>query len=620
NLIDTPGHVDFTAEVERCLRVLDGAVVVFDAKEGVEAQSETVWQQARKYNVPCICLVNKMDKIGADFFMSVETMKTRIDARPVPVQIPIGAEGSFEGLIDLLEMKAYRFKGAQGDRVEAGEIPPALVAEARRWRHHLEEKVSEYDDALMEKYLEEVSLEPAEIRRALRRATVACAMHPVFCASSLKYVGVQKLLDGVVDFLPSPLDRPPVRGPKSLEDKTEVERRPDVDAPLAALIFKIVTDKPLDLYYIRVYSGRLKSNLRVFNVNTGKKENLSRLFRMFAKRREQIAEALPGDIVAALGMKDALTGHTLCDPRQTIVLETIEFPTPVMSVSVEPRSTRDKDALIDALEKLARQDPTFLHKVNTETGQTILSGMGELHLEVLARRLEQDFRVPVNVGKPLVAYRETITRAGEGEGRFIRQTATVSQYAVVKLRVEPRAPVDQVETSFSFSNEAPPEKVRTVFVQAVERGIRDSLQVGPLAGYELLNVHATLLDADVHETDSTELAFESAARIAFDAAIKQAEPVMLEPLMRLEVSVPEEYFGAVAGDLGARRGIIQETELRHTTRIIHAQVPLAEMFQYATALRTLTQGRSQWSMQPLTYAPLPPGLQKALLRRYGYTE
>jgi len=593
NIIDTPGHVDFTAEVERCLRVLDGAVLVFDAKEGVEAQSETVWRQARRYDVPCICFVNKMDKIGADFFMSVESMSLRLDANPAPVQIPIGAEGKFEGLIDLLSMKAYRFTGEQGSKVVEEDIPAACEEEARRWRRRLNEKAAEQDDALMEKYLEDESLSAGAVRAALRRATVAGKVHPVFCGSSLKNIGVQTLLGGVLDFLPSPLDRPAIRGVKSMTDATEVERLPDERAPFSALIFKIVSEKPLDLFYLRVYSGTLKQNTRVYNI-------------------------LPGDIVACVGLKSALTGHTLCDPADPIVLGRIEFPTPVLSVSVEPKSTKDRDNLTDALGKLARQDPTFQHKTNKETGQTILSGMGELHLEVLAYRLEHEFRVPVNVGRPLVAYREAVTQAAEAEGRFIRQTAASGQYGVVTLRVEPFEPVTGAE-AFEFVDASPEGALRREYISAVQQGVRDCLQIGPLAGYPLLNIRVTLLDGKQHESDSSELAFETAARFAFDEAVQKASPVMLEPIMRLEVQSPDEHFGAITGDLGVRRGLIEDTDLRASERVIHARAPLAEMFQYATKLRTLTQGRASYSMEPLTYSPMPPAHQKQLLERFGYS-
>ncbi len=630
NLIDTPGHVDFTAEVERCLRVLDGAIVVFDAKEGVEAQSETVWRQARKYHVPAILFINKMDKIGADFFASLKSIEKRLSAHPIPVQIPIGADDTFEGLVDLMTMRAYHFIGDDGAKIDEGDIPAALADEAAFWRHHLEEKVAELDDHLMEKYLEGVPLTPEEMRPVLRRATVASRVQPVFCGSSLKHIGVQRLLDGVVDYLPSPLDRPPVRGVRSLTDAHEMTRKPSDKEPFSALVFKIVAEKPLDLFYLRIYSGTLRGNSRVYNAHTGKKENLSKLYRMFAKRREQIDSAGAGDIVVAVGMKDALTGHTLCDANDPIILEKIEFPTPVMSVSVEPKSTKDKDALVESLEKLSRQDPTFQHRINKETGQTILSGMGELHLEVLAYKLEHDFRVPVNVGKPLVAYRETVTRAAEAEGSFILKTGAAPQFAVVTVRVEPLSREAQqrgaeaasatagTAATFQFVNEATDGSLLPEYIEAARRGIEDTLQVGTLGGFPVLNVKATLVGGKQSDAESTELAFENAARKAFEEAMKNAGPVILEPLMRLEVIVPDDYFGPVSGDLSARRGIIEDTELRGRDRVIHANVPLAEMFQYATKLRTLTQGRSAWSMEPLRYAAMPAGMQKELLKRYGY--
>jgi len=619
NLIDTPGHVDFTAEVERSLRVLDGAVVVFDAKEGVEAQSETVWRQATKYRVPRICFINKMDKIGADFFESLSSIEKRLESHPVAVQIPIGAEGTFEGVIDLLTMKAYRFLGDHGVNVAEAEIPPGLVAEAKNWRHALEEKVAELDDGLMHKYLEEQPLEVAEIKRVLRAGTIANRLNPVLCGSSLKNIGVQKLLDAVVDYLPSPLDRPPVEGHPSLDSEKVISRRPKKDEPFAALVFKIVAEKPLDLYYLRVYSGVLKGNARVFNANTGAKENLSRIFRMFAKRREQIDEAGPGDIVACVGMKDALTGHTLCDARDPIVLERIEFPTPVISVSVEPKSSKDKDALLDALGKLSRQDPTFRYSFNDETGQTLISGMGELHLEVLLFKLAKDMSVPVNVGQPRVAYRETITKSGVGEATFARQTGGRGHFAAVKLEVEPFA-AEKGGPSFQFGVAASAGALNPVYLAAVERAVRDSLPMGVLAGFEMLNVRATLLEAREHVTDSSELAFENAARLAFEDAVRKAGPVILEPVMRLIVSLPDEYFGAVSGDISARRGLIVDTELRKRQRVITAHVPLAEVFQYSTKIRTLTQGRASWSLEPLAYEPMPPALMQELLRKHGYVD
>jgi len=617
NLIDTPGHVDFTAEVERSLRVLDGAVVVFDSKEGVEAQSETVWRQAKKYGVPTICFLNKMDKIGADFESSVASIRKRLEAHPVAVQFPIGAESGFSGIVDLLSMKALRFTGPQGVTVVEEPIPENLMETARVLRHELEEKVSETDDGLMHKYLEETPLEVAEIKSALRRATIANVLQPVFCGSSLKNIGVQPLLDGVLDYLPSPLDRPAVQGVKAVDDETIVTRRPSRSEPLAGLVFKIVSDKPMDLYYIRVYSGVLKSGMRLLNGNTGKKENLSRMFRMFAKRREQIDEAPAGDIVACLGLKDSLTGHTICETSAPVVLGRIEFPAPVISVSVEPKNTKDKDQLGESLAKLERQDPTFKHHFDSETGQTLISGMGELHLEVLAYKLAHDFGVPVNVGKPRVSYRETISRAAEAEGRFVRQTGGRGQYAVIKLRVEP-LPREKGKEQFEFYNGLRGVSIDREYVAAVERGVRDSLPMGVLAGYEILDVRVTLIEAQQHETDSSDLAFENAGRLAFEEACKAAGPIMLEPMMKLQVSVPEDFFGVVSGDLAARRGLIEDTESRGQYRIIHGLAPLSELFQYATKLRTLTQGRASYSMEPYAYEPMPPAQQQALLKLHGY--
>lgn len=621
NLIDTPGHVDFTAEVERSLRVLDGAIIVFDGKEGVEAQSETVWRQADRYKVPRICFINKMDKMGADFYASVESIGKRLTSDPIPVQIPIGADSTFEGVIDLLTMRAYRFSGDMGEKVDEIDIPAECKDDAEFWRRHLEEKAAEYDEELMEKFFAEKPLEIDEIKRALRKATVTNAAQPIFCGSSLKRIGVQRLLDGVVDYLPSPLDVPPITGVKSADDDTPVVRKPSEKDPLAAYIFKIVADKPLDLYFIRVYSGVFKSNMRAYIHNTGKKENVSRLFRMFAKRREQIDRAGPGEIVAVLGLKDALTGDTICDQNNPVLLGRIEFPAPVLSVSVEPKNTKDKDALADALTKMEKQDPTFQHRMNPDTGQTILSGMGELHLEVLTFKLAQDFKIQVNVGEPLVAYRETIKSKGESERKFEITTANGTQQATVKIRVEPFETAIGAASTFEFRNELPEDvSIRPEFLAAIKEGVKDCLFVGPLAGYPLLNVRARLIGAMQHESESTELAFENAARAAFEDAVKHAGPVMLEPMMRLEVTVPDDYFGPVSGDLSSRRGIIQDTEMRGPDRVIHAEVPLAEMFQYATKLRTLTQGRSSWSMEPRAYAPMPAGEQRELLKKFGYDD
>jgi elongation factor G len=531
--------------------------------------------------------------------------------------VPIGAESGFEGVVDLIAMKAYHFTGDQGSTVVELEVPDAVRAEAEKWRRSLEEKVAEVDDLLMEKYLEGQPFGEAEIKRALRRATIAAQINPVFCGSALKNIGVQKVLDGVIDYLPSPLERPPIEGVRSLDDHTPVLRHPSPAEPFAALVFKIVADKPLDLYYVRVYSGKLRNNTRLYNANTGEKENLSRMYRMFAKRRDQIEEAEAGDIIACVGLKSTLTGHTLCDPRDPVVLEKIEFPTPVISVSVEPKNTKDRDLLGDALDKLSRQDPTFRHSYDKDTGQTIISGMGELHLEVLAYKLGTDMHVPINVGQPRVAYREAITQVGEAEGQFLRQAAGQTQFAKVKLRVEPFVAA-KGHAAFEFVNAAGSGEINHSYVAAVERGIRDSLQVGVLAGYEILNVRATLLGGEERPGESSELAFESAARIGFEAAMLKAGPVILEPIMRLEVVVPDDYFGIVGSDISARRGLIQDAEMRGRSRLIRAQVPLSEMFQYATKLRTLTQGRASWSMEPLTYEAMPFNLQQDLLRRHGY--
>ena len=618
NLIDTPGHVDFTAEVERSLRVLDGAIVVFDSKEGVEPQSETVWRQARHYNVPSICFLNKIDKIGADFWMSVDSIKTKLDAIAIPVQIPIGAESTFEGIIDLVTMKAMYWDSAtQGAKITETEIPAAHLDEAKKWRHSLEERVAEYDDALLEKYLHEQPMTEAEIRAGLRKATVSGAAHPVFCGSSLKYVGVQKLLDGVLDYLPSPLDRPPVEGHPDAESQDVIKRKPSRDEPLSALVFKIVAEKPLDLYYLRVYSGYLKSGTRIYNAVTGEKENISRIFRMFAKRRDQLDEAGPGDIVACVGLKDALTGHTLCDAKDPILLERIQFPVPVISVSVEPKNTKDRDLLVDTLKKLERQDPTFKYHVDPETGQTLISGMGELHLEVLTFKLEKDFKVPVLVGKPRVAYREAITRASEAEGSFIRQTGGQGQYAVVRVRLEPFEPAPGGEP-FDFSNAVTHGALNREYIEAARRGLHDCLAQGFLAGFELLNIRATLLGGKQHDVDSSELAFENAARAAFNEAMKGAGAVILEPIMKMVVTTPEDYFGTITGDLSSRRGLITDTEQRGSRRIIHVEIPLSETFQYATKIRRLSQGRAAYAMEPLAYKRMPENLQTELLKQYGY--
>jgi len=614
NLIDTPGHVDFTAEVERSLRVLDGAIVVFDAKEGVEAQSETIWRQANKYGVPRLCFVNKMDKVGADFFASVQDIQDRLNGNPVPVQIPIGAQGDFEGLIDLLSMEAFYFKReALGSGWERREIPAEYREVAQTWRHTLEEKVAETCDALMEKYVHEEPIEMEELQKALRAATIANRIQPVFCGSALKYIGVQKLLDGVVAYLPSPIELPPVVGHDPDDPDEAVSRKPDPDEPLCALLFKVVSDKPVDLHFVRIYSGRIRSGTRVYNANRRKKENVSRIFRIFAKRREAVEEAAAGDIVALVGLRHSLTGDTLCDARKPIALERIEFPETVISMAVEPKTSADRDRLAEALGALARQDPTFDWRVDAETGQMLIAGMGELHLEIMVHRLQRDMGVSVRVGKPRVSYRETIQGCGEAEGRFIRQTGGRGQFAVVKLSVEPYEPRPG-EESVQFEDKIRGGAISRQYIEAVGQAVREAARSGVFAGYPLINVKVTLLDGQEHPVDSSDLAFENAAALAFRQACEQAGVQLLEPIMRLEVVVPEEYFGAVVGDLNARRAEITDSLIRGDRRVIHAQAPLAEMFGYATALRSLTQGRASWVMEPSHFAAVPAHVAEALLQ------
>ncbi len=614
NLIDTPGHVDFTAEVERSLRVLDGAIVVFDAKEGVEAQSETVWRQADRYKVPRLCFLNKMDKIGADFHHALESIRTRLSGNPIAVQIPWGQEGTFRGHIDLVTMEAHDYSGTpDGTHPAVTDIPADLQLQAQEFRHLLEEKAAELDDALMLKYIENQPLAPDEIRAALRAGTLARRCQPVLCGSALRYVGVQPLLDAVCDYLPSPLDIPPIEGRDPDHTDRVVPRKCDPGGPLAALVFKVVADTHSDLHFIRVYSGVLKAGSRVLNVGRKKKENLPQLFRIFAKRRERVERASAGDIVAAVGLKEAQTGDTLCDPRGgAVLLEQIEFPETVISMAIEPQSTNDRDKLLAVLRMVARCDPTFEYRANEETGQTLISGMGELHLEVICHRIERDFNVPVRVGRPRVAYRETISFPAEAEGRLIRQTGGRGQYAIVTLRVEPFEPAPGEET-LRIVNRLPAGTIRPVFVSAAQQGVRDAAHTGNLGGYPLINVQVTLLAAEEHPEDSSEVAFETAASIAFQRAVEHAGPVLLEPIMKVEVVTPEEYYGAINGDLMARRATILATAMRGRDHLITAEAPLATMFGYATQLRSVSQGRASYSMEPKRYQRMPATLAQQVL-------
>ena len=606
NLIDTPGHVDFTAEVERSLRVLDGAVVVFDVKEGVEAQSETVWRQADKYHVPRICFMNKMDKTGADFEHALATLRVRLSANPIAVQIPIGQESDFRGIVDLVEMKAVLFEN-EGEATKAvvGEIPAEVRDEARKFRLLLEEKVAELDEGLMHKYVENEPLGAAEIRAGLRKGTIARQCQPVLCGSALRYCGVPALLDAICEYLPSPLDIPPTTGHDAENPGRIIKVKCDPSGPLSALLFKVVADAHGDLSFLRIYSGTLKAGSRVLNVGRKKKENLPQLFHIFAKRRDKVEKAYAGDIVAAVGLRKSLTGDTISDTRgRGVLLERIEFPETVISMAIEPQSSADRDKLISALAMLARSDPTFDSRSDAETGQLIISGMGELHLEVLCHRLERDLRIPVRVGKPRVAYRETVTQPAEAEGRFIRQTGGRGQYGVVTLRVEPFTPGPGQE-NFCFESEIRGGMIRNAFIQAVEAGARGSAGSGSLGGYPLINVMVTLLDGEEHPEDSSEVAFETAAVIAFNKALEKAGPVLLEPIMKVEIVTPEEYFGPINSDLMARRATITSTTIRAKNHVIDAEVPLAAMFGYATKMRSLSQGRASYSMEPARYQAMP---------------
>jgi elongation factor G len=614
NVIDTPGHVDFTAEVERSMRVLDGAVAVFDAKEGVEAQSETIWRQASKYNVPRLCFVNKMDKVGADFFNCVKEIRERLSGNPIVVQIPIGAQSEFVGLIDLLTMKAIYFRpDTRGSKWDEVEIPAEMADLAKEWRHLLEEKVAETCDVLMDKYIQEQPITTEEIIPALRKATVTGKAHPVFVGSALKYMGVQHLLDGVVAYLPSPMDMPPVIGHDPDDPEKEIKRTCDVSEPLCALLFKVVTEKPVDLFFVRVYSGVLKSGSRVYNANRRKKENVSRVFRMFAKRREAIEEAHAGDIVAVVGLRDSLTGDSLCEQKHEVILEKIEFPETVISMAVEPKSSGDRDRLAEALAALSRQDPTFDWRVDPETGQMLIAGMGELHLEIMTHRLERDMNVAVQVGRPRVSYRETVIGKAKSEVRFIRQTGGHGQFAVVELSVEPYQPAEG-EDHILFENEIRGGAISRQYVKAVEEGVREAAKGGVLAGYPLINAKVTLLDGKEHAVDSSDLAFETAGMMAFRQACQDARLGLLEPIMRLEVTVPEEYFGAVISDMHSRRAMVTDTFVRSDRRVIHASVPLSEMFGYSTTLRSLTQGRAAWLMEPSHFAAVPVQVAETLLQ------
>ncbi|GBD10978.1 Elongation factor G [bacterium HR23] len=611
NIIDTPGHVDFTAEVERSLRVLDGGVVIFDAVAGVQPQTETVWRQADRYRVPRICFVNKMDRTGADFFRTVDMIAHRLKARPVPVQIPIGAESAFRGMVDLIEEKAYIYESDDPRPPVEVPIPEDLRETARQWRERLIERVAETDDTLLAKYLEGVPLPKEEIYHALRRATLSYTLVPVLCGSALRNKGIQPLLDAVLAYLPSPLDMPPVQGtdPRTGE---KVERLPQADQPLCALAFKVMSDPYIGrLVYFRVYSGVAKSGAVVYNASKGLRERFGRVVRMHAQHREEVDTLEAGHIGAAIGLKNTFTGDTLCDESAPIILEPPRFPEPVLSVSVEPRTKADQEHLDNALRRLSEEDPTFKVRYDPETGETLISGMGELHLEVLVDRMRREFGVQARVGRPKVSYRETISQPVRVEGRFIRQTGGRGQYGHVWLEVEPLPRGSGVQ----FENRIVGGVVPKEFIPAVEQGVREALENGVLGGYPVVDVKVALVDGSYHPVDSSDMAFKVAGSMAMREALKRGAPVLLEPIMALEVVTPSEYLGDVLADLNARRAQVQSLEGQGDTQIIRALVPLAETFGYATVLRSLTQGRASYSLQFHHYQEAPDAIaQKVLVR------
>ncbi len=613
NIIDTPGHVDFTIEVERSLRVLDGAVAVFDSVQGVEPQSETVWRQADKYRVPRIAFMNKMDRVGADFYASVQSIIDRLGAHPVPIQIPVGREAEFRGSVDLVSMKAYFYDDETlGSTYTIEEIPSDLVDLAKEYREKLIEAVAEFDEQVLEKYLNGHSLTEEEIRRAIRAGTIAMKITPVLCGSAFKNKGVQQLLDGVVDYLPSPVDIPPVVGIDPSTHK-EVQRRASDSEPFAALAFKIMTDPFAgQLTYFRVYSGTVKTGASVLNVTKGVKERIGRLLKMHANKREDIEAAYAGDIVAAVGLKSTTTGDTLADEKQPVLLEVMKFPEPVIAMAIEPKTKQDQEKLGFSLQKLAQEDPSFRVRTDEETGQTIIAGMGELHLEIIVDRLLREFKVEANVGKPEVAYRETIRRRAEAEAKYIKQTGGRGQYGHVVLAVEPSEP----GTGFEFINKIVGGAIPKEYIPAVEKGVRERMETGVLAGYPMRDIRVTLLDGSYHEVDSNEMAFKIAASMAFQDACKKADPVLLEPIMKVEVLVPQEYMGDVIGNLNGRRGKIQGMKVRAGSQAIEAAVPLSEMFGYATDLRSRTQGRATYSMEFDRYEQVPKQIAEAIIAKY----
>jgi len=611
NIIDTPGHVDFTVEVERSLRVLDGSVTLFCAKGGVEPQSETVWRQADKYNVPRLAYVNKMDIMGADFFNCIQMMKDRLKANAVPIQLPIGKEDNFRGIIDLVTQKAVFYNDELGKVMEEEPIPDDMVDLVDKYRNILIEAVAEQDEYLMEKYLSGEKLTVDELRAGIRKATISVAIIPVTCGSSYKNKGVQQLLDAVVDYLPSPLDVPPIRGVSAEDEETEIERPADDNGPFSALAFKIVADPFVGkLCFFRVYSGKLSSGSYVLNSTKNKKERIGRLVLMHANHREDTEEVYSGDIAAAVGLKDTTTGDTLCSEDAPVILESMEFPEPVIHIAVEPKTKAGQDKMSAALAKLSEEDPTFKAHTDQETGQTIISGMGELHLEIIVDRLMREFKVEANIGKPQVAYKETIRKAVKAEGKFVRQSGGRGQYGHCVLEIEPQEP----GSGYTFVNKIVGGAIPKEYIPAVDAGIQDAMKNGVLGGFQVLDVKVTLVDGSYHEVDSSEMAFKIAGSMGFKEGCRKADPVLLEPVMKVDVVVPEVYMGDVMGDLNSRRGRIEGMESRAGAQVISAKVPLASMFGYATELRSRTQGRGVFTMQFSHYEEVPKFIQESVLK------
>ena len=611
NIIDTPGHVDFTVEVERSLRVLDGAVTVLDAKAGVEPQTETVWRQATTYGVPRIVFANKMDATGADFIMSLESLEKRLGVQGVAIQLPIGAEDTFEGIIDLIKMKAIYFEGAKGENVVYKEIPEEYMAQAEEYRAKMLDQAATYDDDLLMKVLEGEEISEEEIKAAIRKGTLAVELFPVLCGSAYKDKGVQPMLDAVIDFLPAPTDIPSIKGTD--EDGNEVERHASDDEPFSALAFKIMADPFVGkLTFFRVYSGTCQSGSYVLNSTKDKKERLGRILQMHANKRNEIDEVYAGDIAAAVGFKNTTTGDTICDEKNFVILEKMEFPEPVIQLAIEPKTKQDQDKLSNGLIKLAEEDPTFKTFTNPETGDTVIAGMGELHLDVIVDRLKREFKVEANVGAPQVAYRETITQAAECEGKYVKQSGGRGQYGHVWIKFEPNE-----GKGFEFVDAVVGGTVPREYISSVKSGLEDALQNGMIAGYPILDIKATLFDGSYHDVDSSEMAYKVAASLALKAAGKKCDPVILEPIMAVEITAPAEYLGSVMGDISSRRGMIEGQEERGNAVLVQASVPLSEMFGYVTDLRSFTQGRGNYTMQFDRYEPVPKSIKEEIIKKNG---